>query len=78
MKKINVLLTGSKGFIGTNLLFNLKNFDNINIITYDRKNSISFLKRKILISDVIIHLAGINRPKAGQKFEENFILTIYF
>jgi len=75
MKKINVLLTGSKGFIGTNLLFNLKNFDNINIITYDRKNSISFLKRKILISDVIIHLAGINRPKAGQKFEENFILT---
>ena len=58
---MNILITGSKGFIGKNLKSHLvQNLDYI-IHEYNRGDSIELLKEKISISDIIFHLAGISR-----------------
>ena len=44
---LNILVTGSKGFIGKNLLNSLKNDENINIIEFDRNNTIEELNKLI-------------------------------
>ncbi len=58
---MKVLITGADGFIGKNLQVRLKE-ESINVLTYVRSDTSSTLKDKISISDVIIHLAGVNRP----------------
>ena len=60
---MNILITGSKGFIGKNLKSHLvQNLDYI-IHEYNRGDSIELLKEKISISDIIFHLAGENRTE---------------
>ena len=50
---MNILITGSKGFIGKNLKSHLvQNLDYI-IHEYNRGDSIELLKEKISISDII-------------------------
>ena len=36
---MNILVTGSNGFIGKNLLSHLKELDNINVITYEKEDN---------------------------------------
>ncbi len=64
---MNVLVTGSKGFIGKNLIIHLNEL-NINVLTYTRENSIQDLPDLIKKSNFIIHLAGENRPKDEKDF----------
>ena len=64
---MNVLVTGSNGFIGKNLIIHLNEL-NINVLTYTRKNSIQDLPDLIKKSNFIIHLAGENRPKDEKNF----------
>ena len=59
---MNVLVTGSNGFIGKNLIIHLNEL-NINVLTYTRENSIQDLPDLIKKSNFIINLAGENRPK---------------
>lgn len=72
MKKI--LVTGSKGFIGKNLVYELKekikNGENLEVIEIDINNSNEELVDGIKESDLIIHLAGVNRPKDENEFRE--------
>ena len=64
---MNVLVTGSNGFIGKNLIIHLNEL-NINVLTYTRENSIQDLPDLIKKSNFIIHLAGENRPKNEKDF----------
>jgi UDP-2-acetamido-2,6-beta-L-arabino-hexul-4-ose reductase len=64
---MNVLVTGSNGFIGKNLVIHLNELG-INIVTYTRKNSIQDLPNLVKKSDFIIHLAGENRPVDKKDF----------
>lgn len=67
MKKI--LVTGAHGFIGRNLVLKLSENEDIEVITYTRDDNLESLDQKITSSDVIIHLAGENRPKETDLFE---------
>ena len=72
---LNILVTGSKGFIGKNLLNALKNNKNINILEFDRSNTIEDLEKLISKCDFIFHLAGEVRPKSSdEEFKKSNIL----
>ena len=59
---MHVLVTGSNGFIGQNLIVHLNELETYNVLTFSRENSIDELKELISQADAIIHLAGENRP----------------
>ncbi len=66
---MRILVTGSKGFIGQNLVLKLSENSEFEIITYDRGDSREFLDNSIAQSDAIIHLAGVNRPDSIEDFD---------
>mgnify|MGYP000111772769 CR=1 FL=1 len=57
-----VLVTGANGFIGKNLILRLKELSEYEIITFVKEDSDKDLSDKILEADIVIHLAGVNRP----------------
>ncbi len=60
---MKILITGSDGFIGKNLTFAIQEAGNFKLVGFTKKNNLDDLK-KIINDDVdlIIHLAGENRP----------------
>lgn len=64
---MKVLVTGANGFIGKNAVASLK--DKYQIFSYDNENDGKDLENYIKESDVILHLAGVNRPKDDKEFE---------
>ena len=73
---MNVLVTGSNGFIGKNLIIRLNEL-NIKVLTFTRENSKQDLKEFIKNTNCIVHLAGENRPKDEKDFGDvNAGLTI--
>ena len=71
---MNILVTGAKGFIGRNLVENLKcirdgknrtrgNLDIGNIYEYDIESTIEQLDAYCTERDFVFNLAGVNRPK---------------
>lgn len=72
----NILITGAKGFIGKNLFYRLKELKEYNIFEYDINNTDEELCSFIKSSNIIFHLAGVNRPKEQDEFQKvNFGLT---
>ena len=72
---MRVLVTGSDGFIGKNLLVRLTELG-VSYKIFTRLNSFKELSGLIENSDRIIHLAGENRPKNEADFElVNYGLT---
>jgi UDP-2-acetamido-2,6-beta-L-arabino-hexul-4-ose reductase len=65
---MNVLVTGSNGFIGKNLIVHLNELS-IQVATYTRENSTQDLEGLIKNADCIVHLAGENRPKDEKDFD---------
>lgn len=59
---LKILITGSQGFIGKNLIIRLKEADVHDILTYNRTDSPDVLPALIEQSDAIVHLAGEMRP----------------
>jgi len=57
-----VLITGSRGFIGKNLVVTLRESDNYEIYEFNRGDSKAVLFDLIKFADVVVHLAGENRP----------------
>lgn len=84
---MNVLVTGSAGFVGRNLVENLKNIrdgknrtrTNLhidNIYEYDRNNTLEELDVWCKNADFVFNLAGVNRPKELSEFKTgNFDFT---
>jgi len=73
----NILITGSKGFIGKNLINYFKyNFKDFNLILTSHNDNIKEFKSKLLNCDFIIHLSGVNRPKDINEFNNgNYLYT---
>lgn len=78
---MKILVTGSAGFVGRNLVENLKNIrdgknrtrPNLSIETiyeYDRHNSLEELDAFCSDCDFVFNLAGVNRPQDPKEFKE--------
>lgn len=65
---MNILVTGSKGFIGSNLLTWLKQMPDYRLLEFDQDNTHEELAQALREADYIIHLAGINRPQSVDEF----------
>ena len=65
---MRVLVTGSNGFIGKNLIIRLNELD-IQVSTYTRESSTQNLEELIKDTDFVVHLAGENRPKDDKDFD---------
>jgi UDP-2-acetamido-2,6-beta-L-arabino-hexul-4-ose reductase len=69
------LVTGSRGFIGSNLIRQLKERGH-NVLSFDKGDPFSRLRHSVERADAIVHLAGANRPTNESEFKEaNVILT---
>lgn len=84
---MKLLITGAKGFIGKNLIFELNNIKegktktaklstNLTVFEFDIDTDPSLLDLYCKEADFVFHLAGINRPKEQSEFMEgNFGFT---
>ncbi len=68
-----VLVTGSDGFVGKNLIAALQQLKNIEIRKFDITNTLGDLEEYLKEADFIFHLAGVNRPKEEKEFKEGNI-----
>ena len=80
---MNILVTGAKGFVGRNLVENLKNIrdgknrtrPNIKIdeiYEYDIDSNAEELDKWCASADFVFNLAGVNRPKDPSEFAGNY------
>ena len=67
---IRVLITGSDGFIGRNLIAHLKTRPEVEIRCFTRRDSTDCLPSLLWGVDVVYHLAGVNRPLEPDEFRE--------
>ena len=73
---MKVLVTGAKGFIGKNLIVELRNQNYTEIFKYDIDTDLASLDEYCKDADFVYHLAGVNRPKEQSEFMEgNFGFT---
>lgn len=84
---MKILITGAKGFVGKNLIAQLKNIKtgkaknytlspDLDIVEYDIDTPFEVLDNACKDCDFIFHLAGVNRPKDEKEFMEgNFGFT---
>lgn len=71
-----ILVTGANGFIGKNLVVRLDESAEAEVLTFDRTDSLVDLHTKVQSADVIVHLAGENRPQDPHDFlTGNVLLT---
>ncbi len=79
---MNILVTGSSGFVGRNLVENLKNLRDgknrtrpsiiiNNIYEYDKDCDIDTLNEYCQKADFVFNLAGSNRPKDKKEFRDS-------
>jgi len=67
---MKVLVTGSNGFIGKNLIAQLSTMEDIEVFKYHRKTSDDLLNEYCKEVDFVFHLAGVNRPVNEVEFIE--------
>lgn len=65
----SVLVTGSSGFIGKNLIEALRLQTGIQINCFDVDTPAEMLDTYLAQADVVYHLAGVNRPTREEEFE---------
>jgi len=65
---MRVLVTGSNGFIGKNLVVRLGEMIGFEVHCFDQSDTLDTLQGKVNDSDAVVHLAGINRPKDITEF----------
>ena len=73
---MKVLVTGSRGFIGKNLInLLMKNTSIEEIMEYDRNCTFDELEKYCQKADAVFHLAAVLRPKSLGGFDDNIDLT---
>lgn len=74
---MKILVTGANGFVGKNLVAELKNKGYKDIFEVTRETDPSILENYIPKCDFVFHLAGVNRPNEEQEFiQGNNIFTL--
>lgn len=75
---MKILVTGAKGFIGKNLIAELRNRKYNEVFEYSRESDATHFDKYCKNADFVFHLAGVNRPKEESEFMEgNLDLTSY-
>jgi UDP-2-acetamido-2,6-beta-L-arabino-hexul-4-ose reductase len=73
---MKILVTGAKGFIGKNLISELKNRKYADVFEYDIESEPALLDVYTKSCDFVFHLAGVNRPQNQEDFMKgNFGFT---
>lgn len=73
---MKVLITGSNGFVGKNLISHLSLNKEIEIFKYDLNSTEEDLDKYTKACDFVYHLAGVNRPEDPKEFMKgNFGFT---
>ena len=73
---MNVLIVGSKGFIGQNLFYQLKEDKKFNILLLDKDSSRVDVEDKICKAELIFLTFGVNKEKLPKdRFKNNYIFT---
>ena len=67
--KKNILITGSNGFIGKNLTTRLIETKDFNLSYFNRNDTLSELSELVSNADIVVHLAGENRPPNEEDFQ---------
>ena len=65
---MNILVTGSNGFIGKNLITRLERRPDVQVLAFDQEHSLQELDEHLAIADLVYHLAGVNRPQSVDEF----------
>jgi UDP-2-acetamido-2,6-beta-L-arabino-hexul-4-ose reductase len=72
---MNILVTGSNGFIGTNLVNLLKNNSNYNILSLNKNDKLSDIDFNTI--DIVFHLACVHRPLDREDFKKYNVFFTY-
>lgn len=73
---MKILITGAKGFVGKNLIAELRNQGFTDLLAYDVDSQPDVLNDYARDCQFVFHLAGVNRPKETAEFMEgNFGFT---
>lgn len=67
---MKVLVTGTNGFIGKNLMLHLREQADTEVLSFVRGDSDPQLRVALVLADAVIHLAGENRPASPDAFEQ--------
>lgn len=67
-KNTPILVTGANGFVGKNLVLQLKNLGYTDILEYDISTPEDMLCEYAKRAGFVFHLAGVNRPKDNAEF----------
>ena len=65
---MRILVTGSNGFIAKNLILELRNRGYESLFLCNRDTSMEELENYVAECDVLVHLAGVNRPQTEEEF----------
>jgi UDP-2-acetamido-2,6-beta-L-arabino-hexul-4-ose reductase len=66
---VKVLVTGSDGFVGKNLLVKLAE-NSIDFVCFSRRHAVDDLVSLLTDIDFVFHLAGVNRPQDPNDFDK--------
>ena len=73
---MKILVTGSNGFVGKNLIIQLRNMGYADILEFDKDTEKNLLDVYTQNCEFVFHLAGVNRPIEEKEFMEgNFGFT---
>lgn len=67
---MKVLVTGSNGFIGRNLIAELERREGITVLPFDIDTPMELLETYCRTCDFVFNLAGVNRPEHVEEFME--------
>jgi UDP-2-acetamido-2,6-beta-L-arabino-hexul-4-ose reductase len=66
---VHILVTGADGFIGRNLCLRIAEHASWSLTPWGRNSPPQGLRAAVEQADVVIHLAGVNRPKDASEFQ---------
>jgi UDP-2-acetamido-2,6-beta-L-arabino-hexul-4-ose reductase len=75
---MKILITGAKGFVGKNLVAELRNHGYNDLLEHDLDTNEDLLNKYVRDCEFVFHLAGVNRPQNPNEFMlGNFGFTSY-